>query len=211
MSLSRIWPAASELDTLLAAARKGSDAALGQLLDRCRDYLLFVAGRELGDDLQGKLGASDLVQETFVQAQQAFERFQGESESEMLAWLRRMLLNQVLMARRRYSQTLKREVSREVSYEHDSQARAVVAALPAEGLSPATALGLDEEAVAVEESIRELPEEYQQVILLRNWEELTFDEIGQRIGRSADAARKLWVRALRQLKLSENSGDGGQQ
>jgi RNA polymerase sigma-70 factor, ECF subfamily len=207
VSLSRIWPSASELDSLLAAARAGSDAALGQLLERCRDYLLFVASRELGYDLRGKLGASDLVQETFVQAQRAFERFHGESESEMLAWLRRILLNQVLMARRHYGQTQKRELSREVSYDNDSYARELVAGLAGEALTPTTALGADEEARAVEESIRELPAEYQQVILLRNWDELTFDEIGQRIGRSAGAARKLWVRALKQLKLSEDRGD----
>ena len=73
MSLSRFWPESNELDGLIAAARGGSHEALGTLLERCRDYLLLVAGREIGRDLQGKIGASDLVQETFVRRNRCLE------------------------------------------------------------------------------------------------------------------------------------------
>ncbi len=77
MSLSRFWPESNRLDALIAAAQGGSSEALGTLLEQCRDYLLLVAGRELGRDLQGKIGASDLVQETFVRAQEVFGSFHG--------------------------------------------------------------------------------------------------------------------------------------
>ena len=110
MGLSRIWPGSAELDRLIVAARGGSREALGTLLERCRDYLLLVAGRELGRDLQGKVGASDLVQETFVRAQDVFGSFQGSGEAELLGWLRRMLLNHILTVRRHYSDTLKRDI-----------------------------------------------------------------------------------------------------
>jgi RNA polymerase sigma-70 factor, ECF subfamily len=167
MGLSRIWPASNELDSLIAAARGGSPQALGQVLERCRDYLLLVAGRELGRDLQAKVGASDLVQETFVRAHQVFESFHGRTETELLGWLRRMLLNQVLVARRHYGQTLKRDVSREVSWDGDSRVHAIVGAVPAEGRSPATALAIDEEAQALYEAVESLPADYRQVIALR--------------------------------------------
>src|SRR5437899_477303 len=76
-------------------ARGGSDAALGQLLEECRAYLLLVANQELPAQLRGKAGASDVVQETFLQAQKNFERFRDQGEAELLAWLRRILLNNV--------------------------------------------------------------------------------------------------------------------
>ena len=64
-----------EIGQLIAAARGGSASALGQLLEGCRKYLLLVANESLDSDLRPKGGASDLVQETFVQAQRIFERF----------------------------------------------------------------------------------------------------------------------------------------
>src|SRR4051812_46159075 len=58
-------------------ARAGSHEALGQLLDGCRGYLLRIARDELDPRLQAKGGASDLVQETFLEAQRDFAAFTG--------------------------------------------------------------------------------------------------------------------------------------
>ncbi len=77
----------------LAAPRGGSRQALGELLEACRAYLLIVAEQELATDLRRKAGASGLVQETFLQAQRDVGRFQGESENELRAWLRQVLIN----------------------------------------------------------------------------------------------------------------------
>ena len=59
---------AGDFGRLLAEARTGSRQALGQILESCRNYLLLIAGKELTSDLQAKGGASDLVQETFLEA-----------------------------------------------------------------------------------------------------------------------------------------------
>ena len=67
-----------------------------QLVQTCRDYLLLVANRNLDRELQGKLGASDLVQETFVRAQRNFKQFRGSSIEEFLTWLRQILLNHLV-------------------------------------------------------------------------------------------------------------------
>jgi RNA polymerase sigma-70 factor (ECF subfamily) len=45
-----------------------------------------------------------------------------------------------------------------------------------------------------------LPEDYQEVIVLRNLERLPFDEIAQRLGRSRPAVQMLWMRAIRKLQ-----------
>src|SRR5262249_46357722 len=94
----------------LAAARAGSRADLGQALELGRKYLLLVAERELDADVQAKGGASDLVQETFLEAQRDFAQFRGTTEAELLAWLRQMLLHNIANFTRRYRGTGKRAV-----------------------------------------------------------------------------------------------------
>src|SRR5579871_1471767 len=89
----------------LAAARAGSNDALGQALEACRDYLLLIAQQEMDLQLRAKGGASDIVQETFLEAQRAFENFQGTSEEELRAWLRRILLNNLGDFTRRYRES----------------------------------------------------------------------------------------------------------
>src|SRR6266446_2817513 len=126
---------AGEMAPLLDAARRGSRQALGQLLESCRSYLLMVARGELDADLQAKEGASDLVQETFLEAQRDFGQFQGASEAELLAWLRRLLLNNVANFTRRYRTTGKRSVTREVALGEEAN-RALKDALPANIDSP---------------------------------------------------------------------------
>ena len=74
-----------EFQLWLTAARDGCRDALGKALESCRRYLLCVARHELDLSLQAKGGASDLVQETFLEAHRDFDRFRGDSEVELLA------------------------------------------------------------------------------------------------------------------------------
>src|SRR5262249_59475811 len=91
--------------------------ALGQALEACRGYLLLIAQRELDSDLQAKGGASDLVQETLVDALRDFGRFHGESEAELQAWLRQLLLHNLVDFTRHYRQAKKRQIGRELELE----------------------------------------------------------------------------------------------
>ena len=79
-----------------------SAAAFGEVFEACRAYLLAVADRELDADLRAKGGASDIVQETFMEAHRDITQFHGTSDEELRAWLRRLLLNNVSNFRRRY-------------------------------------------------------------------------------------------------------------
>jgi RNA polymerase sigma-70 factor (ECF subfamily) len=179
-------------------ARRGSREALGQLLEKCRNYLLVVARGALGEQLHAKAGSSDLVQETFMQAQRNFARFTGTSEAELLAWLRGILLNSAADFSRRFQETDKRQVGREVPLDEARQQAPseLTAALP----SPSEALMAGEQDAALRRALDELPEDYRTVIQLRNYGQLSFEEIGKQLGRSADAARKLWARALKKLQ-----------
>src|SRR5436309_13462494 len=101
-----------EMANRLVEARAGSDEALGQVLEACRGYLLLIAQQELDPELRAKGGASDLVQETFVKAHRHFAHFQGDSDVELRAWLRRLLLNNLADFRALYREAGKRQVAR---------------------------------------------------------------------------------------------------
>ncbi|MBW3600464.1 MAG: RNA polymerase factor sigma-70, partial [Planctomycetes bacterium] len=77
------------LSQSLREARAGSHDAVGGALEACRAYLLLIANRELPAEVRQKMGASDVVQETFIEAQRDLRQFLGQSEEELLAWLRR--------------------------------------------------------------------------------------------------------------------------
>src|SRR5437667_11805139 len=95
----------------LPEAHAGSVEALGQVLEACRGYLLLIAQQELDPELRAKGGASDLVQETFVKAHRHFAHFQGDSDVELRAWLRRLLLNNLADFRALYREAGKRQVA----------------------------------------------------------------------------------------------------
>src|SRR5262245_49915002 len=97
----------------MQAAQNGSGDALGELLQACRHYLLLVAEQNLDSDLRDKVAASDLVQDTCLEALRDFGRqFRGDTEEELLAWLKRILLNNLANQVRRYRGTEMRDVRR---------------------------------------------------------------------------------------------------
>src|SRR6516225_2525174 len=120
----------------LDLARAGSPEALGQVLETFRGYLLLIADREMDPELRAKGGASDLVQETFLEAQRDFARFHGTRAEELRAWLRRLLLNNVANFTRQYRERAKRQVGREIPLEAGGSSHERGAGLEADTLSP---------------------------------------------------------------------------
>lgn len=191
---------AKESAQQLSAARAGSQKALGQALEACRGYLLGIAQRELAPQLQAKGGASDLVQETLLEACRDFDRFQGDSEAELRQWLRRLLLHNLADFTRRYRGTDKRQVEREVALEAGSSSAerggGLAAALP----SPSGEAMAHEQAAALQRVLERLPDEYRGVLVLRYQEGRSFEEIGHLLDLTANAARKLLLRAVERVQ-----------
>jgi RNA polymerase sigma-70 factor (ECF subfamily) len=176
----------------LQAARTGSREALGKLLDLFRGYLLLVAAEEIDPRLLPKGSASDLVQETFLEAHRDFARFQGNSDEELKAWLRKILVNNLANFSRRYRDTGKRAVDREVAVALDG--------LADDGpCSAGTRAVARERMASLEQALAQLSPDHRQVLWLRYQEQLSFDEVANRLNRSANAARKLWARAVEEL------------
>ena len=186
-----------ELDRWVVAACDGSDEALGKVLQACRGYLLSIANRELDSGVGAKLGASDIVQETLLEACQGIDRFEGTTEGQLLAWLRTILKHNLQDVDRHYAQTEKRRISREEPQAIGSHV-AIDPVSPDE--SPSAMVGSDEEVAQLTAMLDRLPRDYREVIELRNWQLLPFGKIGKKMGRSEEAARKLWGRAIERLQ-----------
>lgn len=186
-----------KLRSVLEETAAGSSELLGQLLEAYRPYLLKVANEELDSDLRGKAGPSDLVQQTFLDANRDIVQFRGKSEAELLAWLRRVLLNNLANFRREFRDTDKRDVGREIAVDPGALQNS---ALAAHDPSPSGEAQAREETEALERALARLPDDYREALVLRHQKGRSFAEIGAALGRSADAARKLWARAVEALQ-----------
>jgi RNA polymerase sigma-70 factor (ECF subfamily) len=187
-----------EVAKRLAAARAGSDSKLGQVLEAYRGYLLHVAQGRLDPSLRAKGSASDLVQETFLEAKRDFAQFGGTTDDELKAWLRQLLLNNVANFGRRYRSS-KRRADREVSLEPGSSC-SDGDGIAADDETPSVLAVTREEKEALERCLSGLPEDYRRVILLRYPELRPFKEIAHLMNRSEEAVRTLLSRAVQRVR-----------
>ena len=186
---------------LLDAARAGDQAALGRLMDLFRTYLLGVAEVELAPGVRPKAQPSDVVQDAFLEAYRVFDKFAGADPEQFRAWLRGILLHKVSDAHKRYLDAAKRGRDREETLD---AARDAVAG---DGPTPSDAASRVEEARLVAAALGRLDPTDRQVIVWRNWDAVPFAEIGRRLGRSEDAARMLFARALERFQAALEQGD----
>ncbi len=191
-----------EPERLMRLARGGDGSALGQLLELYRNYLHLLARLQIGRRLQGKVDAEDLVQETFLQAHCDFADFQGTSEGELVSWLRQILAGTFANLLRRFLGTQRRNVrlERDLAAELDESSRVLDGGLLAKQSSPSQRAARREQAVLLADALGRLPRDCREVIILRHLEGLTFSEVAQRMGRGIDAVKKLWPKALAQLR-----------
>jgi RNA polymerase sigma-70 factor, ECF subfamily len=157
-----------------------------------------VANQSLPDALKGKLGGSDLVQETLVKAHGEIQRLHFDRPADLRAWLRTVLRNNLADWIRRYCSVSKRSIRRERSLL--GELGSTFAEIASREPTPSTRAIRREQIEAVDEVIARLPVDEREVILLRHRECLQFDEIGRRMGRSGEAARKLWARATLRIQ-----------
>lgn len=184
----------SDLLRHIMAARRGDREALGRVLGLMRPYLLAVGKGRGRPGTQGE--AEDLVQEAICHAFRSFPQFAGTTAEELRGWLRQILVN-VARDREKHWRADRRHPAREVPADDDAQLKEQ---LTARADGPVAEMIRQERISAIRLALEQLKTEHREVIALRCREELAFEEIGTRLGRTKDAARKLWERALADLK-----------
>jgi RNA polymerase sigma-70 factor (ECF subfamily) len=200
----------AEIVHQLDLAREGDGQVLGALLERYYNYLALLARVQIGKRMQGKLDVADVVQETFLEAHRGIGNFRGRTEAQFLAWLRQILVAILSNQVRRYFGTKRRDVrlERELQEELDRSSCYLGAHLVASQSSPSAQASKREQAVLLADAMEQLPEDYREVIILRQLEGLTFPQVAQRMGRTEDSVKNLWARSLVRLRRSLEALDG---
>lgn len=192
-------------EVLLERARAGDAPTRGRLLDSYRNYLRLLARTQMGQGLHACLEPSDLVQETLLEADRDFAGFAGGTEKELLVWLRRILVRNLMDAARKHqaqARDWRQQESLEAMMEESSNA--LGRALAAQGPTPSSMASRREQCVLLADALERLSPDYRAVLEMRNLQQLPFEEIAERMGRQSGAVRMLWVRALE--KLSQEMG-----
>lgn len=192
----------TNIEQLIDEARAGDAATLGRLLASYQNYLRLLARLEIGRRLQGKVDASDIVQETFLEAHRQFPAFQGHAEAQWTKWLRVILAGTLANVVRRYVGTQARDIrlEQDLAANLDQSTCALGQMLVDRHSSPSQQAMRGEQTLIVAEAMSRLPPDYQTVLVLRHLEGLTFPQVAERMERSVDSVEKLWLRGLTRLK-----------
>ena len=191
----------TDLCRLIERARREEPGALDRLLDSYRNYLRLLARSGIDASLHGKADPSDLVQEAMLKAAQRFDQFRGASDAELAGWLRQVLARCLADFVRRYG-TGDRRSGREQSLDQllNRSSEAMERVLATDGTSPSDAAQRRDLGVVLADALAQLGEDHREVIVLHHLEGLGWDEVARRMGRTPNAVRKLWARALGQLR-----------
>jgi RNA polymerase sigma-70 factor (ECF subfamily) len=169
-------------------------------LESFRDYLRAIATATIGKKRGGQLSASDVVQSAIIDAHGAFENCRAKTYAEFKAWLRQILMNDIVN-RHRKLRSKKRDVTKErpigskleLADDFDSPSRHAIR-------------GEDEERLVA--ALAKLPAEQRLVVELHQRDRMTFVAIGQQLDRTPGAIRAIWNRAIDALsKLLQENND----
>jgi RNA polymerase sigma-70 factor, ECF subfamily len=190
---------------VLQKAQNGDSHCLGELLGVYRGYLLGIAVARLDPRVRARCNPSDIVQETMLEAFRDFHQFRGGLEREFLAWIRQILANNLARAVQTHVLTEKRDLRREMQIEpctteNGSRLEKQTNWFTDRIGSPSSILQKREQLSVVMERMSKLPSHYRDVLVLRHIEELPFEEIAVRLGKTSGAVRMIWLRALETLR-----------
>jgi RNA polymerase sigma-70 factor (ECF subfamily) len=162
-----------------------------------RRYLLHIAERLLGPQLRPKGGASDIVQDTLAAAHVAREQCEAMTPEQARGWLRKILLNVFRQFRRRWQECQSRDASLEVPL----SGRAHMGLSAPKQERPSIVAHRNEVSDRLKDALAQLPDDQRRAVVLRmETPDASWEEIGQAIGMTADAARMARNRGMERLR-----------
>ena len=184
-------------------ALAGSKEALERVYERSAPRLLAFIRLKMGRTLRAQMESRDILQATLMKSFQHLDDFRGSDTQSLGAWLARIAEREIA-DRVDFHRRQRRDAAREEALDVQSTAstESTGAAVPAPVRSALTQAILDENARHLEAAMDTLSEAHREIILLRKFEELSFAEIGRRLGKSEDACRMLLARAMVALTLA---------
>jgi RNA polymerase sigma-70 factor (ECF subfamily) len=192
-------PDSAETRDLLDRLRSGDAEALDRLFTQHREYLRRVVELRLDPKLRSRLDASDVVQETHLEVARRIDDYLRRRPMSFRLWLRKTAHERLLMLHRRHIDAGRRALGREVSLP-DRSSIALARQLLAGGPTPSQEGRRRELAGQVRDAVARLAESDREIILMRNFEELSNQEVAELVGIDPVAASKRYGRALLRLR-----------
>ncbi len=184
---------------LLRKARAGERDAINDLLAASQIYVHQIARREMPAELQPRLDADDVTQETLLRAYLSLPSFKGKTWKDWLSQLRRIFRNtcQNIL---RDGHRKKRDITYEVHFQGGRVGFGIPEDLIITTQTPVEILLRKEERADVRYVLAGLPRRCRRVLWLRFWKGCSYGEIAWHLGGSANAAQKLCQRAQLQVR-----------
>ncbi len=201
-----------ETEVRLRRAAEGDEQALHWLLERHRDRLRRMITVRLDGRLASRLDASDVVQETLIDAARRFADYVQAPALPFYPWLHRLASERLAQAHRFHLRTLRREAGREQASgppQADPTAFRLVERLTASGTSPSKHLIREEERQAMWRALGLLSDQDREILVMRYLDQLAFAEIGVILAISESAARVRHFRALQRINLLLDASNEG--
>lgn len=189
---------------LVAQAKDGDSSALNHLYRVYAERVRWMVRFRMNKELRSKLESMDIVQDTLIHALGGLEGFTYKNEGDFVRWLSKIAENE-LRSNLRKLHADKRDIRKDVRLdENRSRTEGEFTGIPApvDVTTPSVILSKRDELARLEKAIDELKPEYRQVIILTKIDGLSYNEMGQRLGKSDEAVRKLVSRAMAELTVA---------
>ena len=207
-----MWPEQQPTEQLLKQAIDGDNSAVNQLMDRHRNSLRQLIRMRLDQKIRKRVDVSDVLQDVLVEANRRLTRYLNNPIMPFHLWLRQIAKDRIIDAHRRHRVSAKRSIDREQQMVaprgYDQSSIHLASLLGDRQLTPAAAALQKEMARKVEAAIAELEPKDCEIIVMRHYEHLTNQEIGQALDLTEPAASMRYLRAIRRLKaILQNDTD----
>jgi RNA polymerase sigma-70 factor (ECF subfamily) len=203
----------ADLERLIDRAAAGDQPAWGVLLARYRDRLRRMVALRLDRRLQGRVDASDVIQDAMIDASHRLADYRQNPTMPFFLWLRLLTGQRLLQEHRRHLGAQGRDAGREISLYRGAMPETTTAALAAQLLgrytSPSHAAVRAERKIRLQEALNSLDPVDREILALRHFEQLTNGEAAQVLELDKSAASKRYARALIRLKDILASMRGG--
>jgi RNA polymerase sigma-70 factor (ECF subfamily) len=194
----------SDVRRLVELAADGDEAAWEQLLRDHRPRLRRMVALRLDRRLNGRIDASDVIQESYIDAARRLGDYAKNPTMPFFLWLRFLTGQRLLEQHRRHLGAQARDAGREISLYHGAYPEATTADLAAHLLgklsSPSQAAIRIEQTIRLQEALNSLEPIDREILALRHFEQFSNGEAAEVLGLDKSAASKRYGRALVRLK-----------
>ncbi len=194
----------TEYDPLIQRALAGEEAALAELFDKHRSRLKRMIMLRMDRRLQGRLDASDVLQEAYLDLTRELPEYAKRQKLPFFLWFRVVAGQRLGQVHRKHLGAAKRNVDLEVSLYRHAMPQASTFFLASRLIGKFTTVSQKamraEMQVKLQEVLNTMDPNDREVLALRHFEQLSNEEVAQVLELTNSAASKRYIRALRRLK-----------